>query len=249
MKSRSNTLLIIPAYNEEAAIGSLIDEVRATVKGLDIAVINDGSDDATAEVAVSRGVVVLDLPCNLGVGGAVQAGFQYAYREGYKYVVRIDGDGQHPPAEIPKLLAELKKHQHDLVIGTRFGTDNEIVSTVFRYAGIKALALFISSICKTRVTDPTSGFWAMNRDILGLFARCYPVDYPEPEAIALLHRQGYSMVEVPVAFRQRLTGKSSIKSWYTIYFTLKVGLALVIDRIRPVNPMYAKYSAEGKKEE
>ena len=248
MKSRSDTLLIIPAYNEEAAIGSLVDEVRSAVKDMDIAIINDGSDDLTAEVAGTKGVIVLDLPCNLGVGGAVQTGFKYAYREGYKYVVRIDGDGQHPPSEIPKLLSELKKNNHDLVIGTRFGANNEIVSTVFRYAGIKALALFLSFICRTRVTDPTSGFWAMNRGILSLFSRCYPIDYPEPEAIALLHRQGYTMTEVPVAFRLRKTGKSSIRSWYTIYFTLKVGLALVIDRIRPVNRMYAKYSQEGKPE-
>ncbi len=234
------TVLIIPAYNEEAALGPLLDEVKAAVPDLDVVVINDGSTDSTSDVARSKGAVILNLPCNLGVGGAVQAGFQYAYAHGYDYAIRIDGDGQHPPSEIPKLVEAMKNDPADLVLGSRFGANNQCISTTWRYVGIKCLALFLSIICRTRVTDPTSGFWMLNRDLLRYFSHSYPVDYPEPEAIALLHRQGYSYCEVPVSFRPRMAGRSSIRAWSTVYYALKVGLALFVDRIRPIDLRFAK---------
>lgn len=227
--------IIIPAFNEEAAIGALLDEVRGQCPDLDVIVINDGSSDGTAEVVKSRDVVLLDLPCNLGVGGAVQAGFRYAYTQGYDYVVRIDGDGQHPPAEIPKLIQAILEGHTDLVIGSRFLGQGSLVSTWFRFLGIKALALFLSIICRRRVTDPTSGFWVVNRKLLFYFAHDYPTEYPEPEAIALLRRYGYSYMEQPVVFRPRLAGQSSIGRWGTIYYMMKVGLALVVDRIKPIH--------------
>jgi glycosyltransferase involved in cell wall biosynthesis len=238
----SRTVVIIPAYNEEGAIGGLLDEVKQHVPDLDVIVINDGSTDGTALLAGKKGVKVLDLPCNLGVGGAVQAGFRYAYDQGYRYVVRIDGDGQHPPAEIPKLIAAMAnaKGDADLVIGSRFAGEQSYVSTLVRYLGIKMLALFLSRICRSRITDPTSGFWIVNRKLLFYFAHDYPTEYPEPEAIALLRRHGFSFREEPVKFRPRTVGLSSIGVWGTVYYMMKVGLALVVDRIRPIDSRFAK---------
>jgi glycosyltransferase involved in cell wall biosynthesis len=233
--NRSRIAVVIPAYNEEASIGSTLAELGAAMPGVQAIVINDGSSDRTGAVARAAGAMVLVLPCNIGVGGAVQAGFQYALSHGFEVVARIDADGQHPPAELPKLLEALGRNEADLVIGSRFLGDGFQTDKLYRFLGIKMLAAFLSVICRKRVTDPTSGFWAMNRKLLALFANDYPVDYPEPEAIALLRRQGYSFREHAVAFRPRTAGRSSIRKWGTIYYALKVGLALVVDRVRPVD--------------
>ena len=238
----SNTVVIIPAYNEEDAIGNLLNELKQSLPGLDVIVINDGSTDYTSLVARNRGVKVLDLPCNLGVGGAVQAGFRHTYDQGYRYVIRIDGDGQHPPAEIPKLIAAMEHSNGnvDLVIGSRFAGESSYASTAFRLLGIKMLSFLLSLICRSRVTDPTSGFWIVNRKLLFYFAHEYPTEYPEPEAIALLRRHGFSFREVPATFRPRTTGLSSIRAWGTVYYMMKVGLALVVDRIRPIDPRFSR---------
>ena len=238
------TLVIIPAFNEQAALPSLIAEVRAAAPGTDILIINDCSLDRTAEVAREQGVLVLDLPCNLGVGGAVQAGFRYAYSHGYSYILRCDGDGQHPPAEIPKLVAAMSEGNVDLVVASRFldGDKDSYKSTTFRHAGIRGLAFLLSIICRTRVTDPTSGFQMMNRPLISYFSRSYPLDYPEPESLALLRRQGYRFCEVGARFRPRTTGVSSIHSGGAFYYMLKVGLALAVDRARTVNIRYARHN-------
>lgn len=233
-------LIIIPVFNEEEAIGPLLDELQVALPGANVLVINDGSTDRTLQVVRGKGVSVLDLPCNLGVGGAVQAGFQYAYERGYHYVIRIDGDGQHPPAEIPKLIKAMEEEEADLIIGSRFRGQKAFVSNLVRYLGIKILALFLSFICKSRVTDPTSGFWMVNGPLLYYFAHEYPVEYPEPEAIALLRRHGFSFRDVPVTFRHRTTGLSSIGPWGTLYYMMKVGLALLVDRIRPIDFRYVR---------
>ena len=236
--------VIIPAYNEEGAIGRLLDEVKQHVPDLDVIVINDGSTDGTASLARSKGVKVLDLPCNLGVGGAVQTGFRHACDRGYRYVIRIDGDGQHPPSEIPKLINAMKESDADLIIGSRFAGEKSYGSTLFRFIGIKMLAFFLSRICRSRIMDPTSGFWMLNRKLLYYFAHDYPTEYPEPEAIALLRRHGFSFREVPVMFRPRTVGLSSIGAWGTVYYMMKVGLALVVDRIRPIDTRFAKENLE-----
>jgi glycosyltransferase involved in cell wall biosynthesis len=239
-QSQSSGVVLIPAYNEEATLPTLLAEVRREVPELVPVVINDGSVDRTAAVARLAGVQVIDLPCNLGVGGAVQAGMRYALEQGYDFAVRIDGDGQHPPAEIPRLLQVARVCNADLIVGSRFGVEHEVISTRLRYAGIKALALFLSLICRSRISDPTSGFWMVKRSLLTYFAHEFPTDYPEPEALALLRRQGYSFAEVAVRFRPRQAGVSSIRAWGTVYYALKVGLALVVDRVRPVNRVYAR---------
>jgi glycosyltransferase involved in cell wall biosynthesis len=234
-------LIIIPCFNEALSAPALVKELQDADLGLDFILINDGSSDHTVAVAKNLGVPIIDLPCNLGVGHAVQAGFQYAVNHGYDFLVRIDGDGQHPPLEILKMIETAKDPKVDLVVGSRFGAaDQELISTRLRYAGIQVLAGFLSYICRSRITDPTSGFWLVKRNLFEYFAREFPTDYPEPEGLAILRRQGYTFAETPVRFRTRQAGVSSIKSWGTIYYALKVGLALVVDRVRPVNRLFAK---------
>ena len=227
---------MIPAFNEAAAIGPVLAELRQHLPGLPVVVICDGSTDGTAEVARAGGAVLLELPCNIGVGGAVQAGFQYAIEKGYRWAVRIDADGQHPPSQIPLLLERAARSEADLIIGSRFVGSRDHRSTLFRFCGIRLLSL----ICRQRIGDPTSGFWLVKRPLLHYFAREYPVDYPEPEALALLRRQGYSYEEVAVNFRTRQAGQSSIRGWGTVYYALKVGLALVVDRVRGVDTRYTR---------
>ena len=232
----ARTTVLIAAFNEEAALPELLAEVRAQLPGAAVTVVDDGSTDRTAEVARAAGARVLRLPCNLGVGPAVQAGFQDALECGAEYLIRLDGDGQHPPAEARKLIAAMRTQPTDLVIGTRYGVNSTYHGNWSRQLALKALATFLSAICKKRITDPTSGFWLVSRPLLQCFAIHYPADYPEAEAIALLRRQGFEMEEVPVAFRPRQAGRSSIRAWGTLNFAAKVFLALFVDRLRSVDP-------------
>ena len=240
------SILLIPAYNEEESLGPLLGEVRQLFPSLQVLVINDASTDRTAAVLRQEGVPSLNLPCNLGIGGAMQVGFAYAYEQGWRYAIRCDGDGQHPPAEIPKLVAAMQTGEADLVIGSRFLADHSYTSTAVRSAGIHALARFLSWICHAPVTDPTSGFQMVNRVLLGFFAQHYPADYPEPESLSLLRRQGYSFKEVGTTFRPRMSGRSSIHWNHTGYYALKVAVALVVDRARPVDERYARHNREAR---
>lgn len=237
-------VVIIPAYNEESCIGSVVSEIREYSPDLDIVVVNDGSSDGTAREARKHGAAVLDLPINLGVGEAVQAGFLYAYEQGYEAAVRCDADGQHRPAEVGGLLAVLRNSPVDLVIGSRFLGNGTYTTGVVRNLGIHGLSWFLSLICRKKVTDPTSGFQALNRPLLGFFSRHYPKDYPEPEALALMRRQGYDFQEHPAAFQKRLSGTSSIGTWGTLYYAFKVFLALLVDRARPVDIRHARWNRE-----
>ncbi|MBN1558255.1 MAG: glycosyltransferase family 2 protein [Lentisphaerae bacterium] len=239
---RSESLILVPAFDEEKSLGPLLRELREHAPGLDVLVVNDGSADGTAAVALAGGARVLNLPCNLGVGGAVQAGFRYAHARGYRTVVRCDGDGQHPPAQIPRLLDALKRQGTDLVIGSRFLDGKPYTSTRLRHCGIRVLARFLSIICRKRVTDPTSGFQAVTGPLLRFFSQSYPCDYPEPEALALMRRQGYDFAEVPAGFRERTAGASTIQGWGTLYYVFKVFLALCVDRARRVDARYARSS-------
>jgi glycosyltransferase involved in cell wall biosynthesis len=236
-------VVLIPAFNEEASLPALLDEVRRELPDLAVVVIDDGSVDCTAEAARRAGVRVLELPCNLGVGGATQVGFRFALENGFDYALRLDADGQHPPAEAWKLMAAMQAAPCDLVIGSRFGGERSNISTRVRYVGIRSLALFLSLICRSRVSDPTSGFWLVNSRLLRLFSRYYPSDYPEPEALALMRRLGYDFCERPVTFRTRAAGQSSIGPWDTFYYALKVGLALAVDRVRPVDHRLSAHRA------
>lgn len=235
------TLLLLPAFNEEPSVGAVVRACRSVLPLSVVLVVDDGSSDGTAAAAAAAGARVLRLPCNLGVGAAVQAGLQRAVDSGFDRVVRLDSDGQHVPSEIPKLLARQDETGADLVVGSRFLPGSSFDgSTAARRFGNRALARFLSVVCQARVTDPTSGFWCVRGPLLRYFAWDYPCDYPEPEALALLRRQGYSFAEAPVRVESRAHGSSHIRSIGMVYFALRVGLALLADRVRPVDRRFAR---------
>jgi len=229
-------LVIIPAYNEAASIAAVIADVRAALPEADIAVVNDGSADATAAVARAAGPdAVIDLPVNLGIGGAVQTGYLYAARGGYELAVQIDADGQHDPRELAHILQPLCEGRADCCIGSRFLQRTGYRAPWNRRLGIWFFTWMIRWMTGKRFTDPTSGFRAVNRPIIELFARDYPEDYPEVEAIMLLERRGLRVCEASVVMRGRQAGRSSITPLKSLYYMLKVTLALCITRFRDVS--------------
>jgi glycosyltransferase involved in cell wall biosynthesis len=225
-------LAIVPALNEEASVGAVIDEIRAAAPGFDIVVVDDGSADRTSGIAHEHGAIVLRLPYNVGIGGAVQTGYQFAAEHGYDVAIQIDGDGQHDPREIVKLLEPLLAGEADMVAGTRFAGGEGYRSSATRRIGIAMLAKAVSLIVRQRVTDPTSGFRAANRRTLELFAADYPHDYPEAEATVLVHRHHLRIAEVPVQMRARAEGSSSIRGLYSMVYMGKVLLALFVSLFR-----------------
>lgn len=230
------SLVIVPAFNEAAAIAATIADIRAGFPEAAIVVVNDGSRDSTSAAARNSGVAVLDLPCNLGIGGSVQAGLKYAVRRGYDIAVQVDGDGQHPAAEIPKLIAPILNGQADVVIGSRFLPGSEgFRSTRERRAGIFLLGILNRLFIRQKISDATSGFRAYNREALAILAQAYPRDYPEPEAVVLLARRGFRLLEVPVTMRERQGGTSSIHGWRPYYYMVKVILSLSIEMLRKRN--------------
>jgi len=224
---------IVPAYNEAGSIGVVVAEIRAADPELEVVVVDDGSTDATAELAGSAGATVLRLPYNLGIGAAVQTGLQYASENEFDLAVQIDGDGQHDPRELEQLLAPVISGEADIAVGTRFAGDRFYRPSVARRIGIALFAGLVSVIVRQRVTDTTSGFRAMNGRGIRLFAADYPHDYPEVEATVLVFRHRLRMVEVPVTMRQRETGRSSITVFRSLYYMGKVSLALFVGLLRP----------------
>jgi glycosyltransferase involved in cell wall biosynthesis len=219
---------IVPAYNEARNLPRLAEALRGRAPACDVCVVDDGSTDGTAEVAGSLGWTVLRLPMNLGIGGAVQVGYLWAFERGYDVAVQVDGDAQHDPAYLEALLAPIADGRADLVVGSRFLSDGGFKSTRVRRAGIRYLSWLLRLRCRARVTDPTSGFRAAGRKAIELFARYYPSDYPEPEAIALASRAGLRLAEVPVRMQERPHGRSSITAMRSVYYLVKVSLALVV---------------------
>ena len=229
-------LVIIPAFNEEGSVGQVVENVRSHLPQSDILVINDGSKDRTSEKARTCGAKVLDLPFNLGIGGAMQTGYKYAHMKGYDIAIQVDGDGQHDPKEIEKLLDALEERNLDMAIGSRFLERSEYPVSRARRIGIVILSRVISMIVGYEVTDPTSGFRAVNRRVIRLFSADYPQDYPEPEAIVFLHRHGLHIGEVPVGMTARCTGESSITWPRSIYYMVKVLLAIFVDCFKRGSP-------------
>ena len=229
MEFKKRILVIIPAYNEEGSVGKVVEEVHTHLSQVEVLVVNDGSTDLTSEIAKSKGAIVLDLPFNLGIGGAMQAGYQYAYEKGYDIAIQVDGDGQHDPKEIDKLLKALEEKKIDMAIGSRFIGDLGYKSSTMRRIGISIFSQVISMIVRQRITDPTSGFRASNRKAIQLFASNYPQDYPEPEVVILLHQCHLKMEEVPVGMSERYSGESSITKIKSIYYMVKVLLAIFVD--------------------
>ncbi len=229
------TLAIVPAYNEEETVGAVILSLKERLPALDIIVVNDGSTDGTSEkAAATKRALVVDLPCNLGIGGAVQTGFLYAVREGYEAAFQFDGDGQHLASEVDKILAPILAGEADVVIGSRFLQGNEgFRSTFTRRAGIRLFQWVNSLLTGQRITDNTSGFRAYNRKALIFLSRYYPSDYPEPEAVILLGRNGFRLKEVPVEMQERTSGRSSITAFRSLYYMVKVLLAIFVTAMRP----------------
>lgn len=226
---KEKILVIIPAYNEEGAVEKVILSIKQHLPQVVILVVNDGSTDRTAEKSEATGARVLTLPFNLGIGGAMQAGYKYALQHRYDIAIQVDGDGQHDPREIPKLLRALEGNHVNLVIGSRFIGESEFKSSRMRRLGISILSFVLSAITGQKITDPTSGFRAANRKAIHLFASHYPQDYPEPESLVLLHQCGLRMVEVPIAMNRRYAGTSSITKMRSIYYMIKVLLAIFVD--------------------
>jgi glycosyltransferase involved in cell wall biosynthesis len=225
-------LAIVPALNEERSIAGVIAEIRAADPGFDIVVVDDGSVDRTAEVAAAAHAHVVRHPYNLGIGGAVQTGLQYARDHGFDVAVQVDGDAQHDPSEIDKLLEPIVEDRADLVVGSRFLDERQYHPPLARLMGIKLFAALVSLIVRQRVTDTTSGFRAVNRRGIAIFASDYPHDYPEVEATVLVFKHRLRLTEVPVRMRIRTTGASSITFRLSVYYMVKVTLALFVGLFR-----------------
>lgn len=228
-------LAIVPAYNEEKNVGPVIESLKEEMPALNIVVINDGSaDDTSVTAAETKKALVIDLPCNLGIGGAVQTGFLYAVKEGYEAAFQFDGDGQHVASEVDKILAPILAGEADVVIGSRFLAGNRgFRSTLNRRAGIKIFEWVNSIFIGQRITDNTSGFRAYNKKALIFLSRYYPSDYPEPEAVILLGRNGFRLKEVSVEMKERTSGRSSITAFRSLYYMVKVLLAIFVTALRP----------------
>lgn len=227
-------LVIIPAYNESGNILSTVESINKTkIKNivLDYIVINDNSLDSTKDICIKNNINYIDLPINLGIGGAVQTGYKYAYNNDYDIAIQYDGDHQHDEKYIENLIEELNKG-NDIVIGSRFISDlSEFKSTRSRRFAIRFLSYIIKLVSGKKIYDHTSGFRAVNRDIIKLFKEEYPIDYPESETNAMLAVRGYKISEIPVEMNERKHGKSSIHSIKYLYFAIKVPLAIIVTSI------------------
>ena len=240
-------LVIIPAFNEQEALGGLLTEIKALAASwigdveLEAVVVDDGSTDQTAEVARANGARLLRLCRNLGIGGAVQAGLQLAHRERFDFAVQIDGDGQHPPSELHRLLEPARgATAPDLVVGTRYGVVQDgFRSTALRRLGSSWLRFILRAVVGLRVTDPTSGFRLYGARALRLFSETYPYDFPEPESLAVAQAAGLTVIEMPVTMRERQGGRSSISGYKSVYYMLKVTVAVVLAYARTPRRLHA----------
>ncbi len=225
-------IAIVPAFNEAESIADVVRDIRQHLPEADVLVVDDGSTDGTHR-RVPDDAVVLRLLFNLGIGGAMQAGYRYARLHGYNIAIQIDGDGQHPADQASTLIEALQTTGADMVIGSRFLSDDpSYLPPASRAVGIRVVRSVLRLLSGLRVTDCTSGFRACNREVIEAFARWYPEDYPEPEVILLLHRAGFRIEEIPVRMRPRTTGRTSIPFIKGVFYILKVSLALLLDMAR-----------------
>ena len=225
-------LVLIPAFNEEAAVGSVIQEVQAAMPGTPILVVDDCSVDATRSQARTAGAKVLALPHHLGLGGCVQAGYRLAYELGYEYVIRVDGDGQHDPRDIPTILKALELGNCEMVIGSRFVDGKGSHTSFLRAAGIVFFRAVLRPILGRPVHDPTSGYVGVNRTALALFSSTFPLEYPEIEALVVLQRKRFRFVEVPCRFRPRRAGRSTITAVKSLYYIIHVLLGVFVNILK-----------------
>lgn len=225
-------LIIIPAYNEEKNIVNVISSIKREVPFCDILVVNDGSWDRTGEIAKGEGVVVIDLPYNLGIGGAMQTGYKYASINKYDIAAQVDGDGQHLADQIKKLIPVVVNGEVDMALGSRFVLNGGYRPTWSRFIGMRYFSYILSLILRQKVADTTSGFRVVNRRVIDCFSRFYPEDYPEVEALLLLHKRGFKIKEISVDMKERAGGRSSITPLRSLYYMVKVSLAIFIEMLR-----------------
>lgn len=225
-------LVIIPAYNERGNIEGVVSSLKAVCPDADYVVINDCSTDDTAAVCEERNIRYVNLPVNLGIGGGVQTGYLYGLQNGYDITVQLDGDGQHDPSYLGQLLQPIIEDQADMVIGSRFIENNGFQSSSARRAGIRFLSALIHICSGAKVRDVTSGFRACNKQLTALFAANYAQDYPEPEAIIDAVKSGFRVMEVPVTMHERQNGKSSINALRSVYYMIKVSIAVLLHSMR-----------------
>lgn len=224
--------VIIPAYNEEETVGEVVQGVKALGQDFDVVVINDRSRDSTAQSAEAAGARVIELPYNLGIGGAVQTGFKYGVMNGYDGCVQVDGDGQHPPAEIMRLIEPLFTEGYDIVIGSRFMGQRIYRVPFLRSTGIRIISIFLRIVTGMVIKDTTSGFRALNKEAMAFFATEYPQDYPEPESLLFAYKKNFRVKEVSVEMKDREHGISSITPFRAVYYMTKVLLAMSVDLFR-----------------
>ena len=225
-------LIIIPAYNEQESIKKTVEDIMEKAPHFDYIVINDCSTDKTKEICETEEFNVIHLPVNLGIGVAVQTGYLYAARNGYDIAVQVDGDGQHDPQFLSKMADYMEAEHADMVIGSRFIDKEGFQSSGARRVGIKYFTMLIKLLTGTKITDPTSGLRMVNREIIEFFAEEYPKDYPEPESVVAILRRKKKVLEIPVIMRERSGGVSSISMKKSVYYMIKVSLAILIERIR-----------------
>jgi glycosyltransferase involved in cell wall biosynthesis len=225
-------LIVVPAFNEQEAIGQVVREIRATVPGVPVLVIDDCSIDGTAALARAAGAEVLPLPHHLGLGGSVQAGYKLAFELGYEYVIRMDGDGQHDPRYIPKILDALRTSSCQMVIGSRYVDGGKEHTSFARGLGIRFFRLVLRPILGRVVRDPTSGFVGVNREALQVFSRSFPLEYPEIETLVVLQRKAFRFVEVPCRMRRRLGGRSTITALRSLYYIAHVLLGVFVNVLK-----------------
>lgn len=225
---RCRACVVVPAFNEERSVGRVVEELYGILPTAEVVVVDDGCTDATAEVALRAGATVVSLPVNLGIGGAVQAGYRYAVRHGYSLAVQVDGDGQHDPREVPRLLKAIESGEADLAIGSRWLGRGDYAAPANRRVGMWVLMWLVQWRTGQKVTDTTSGFRAIGPRALRLFAAAYPIDFPEVESIVMARRAGLTVCEVPVIMSKREYGRSSIGGWRSAYYMARVGMAVVL---------------------
>ena len=233
MKSKKKIILIIPAYNEEENILKTCETIKKHDKQLDFIVVNDGSNDKTGEICRKNNLPCINLVHNLGIGGAVQTGFKYALEHDYDIAIQFDGDGQHDVNYVETLVQPIIEGQADFVIGSRFVSElSEFKSTGARRMGIKIISFFIKLFTGVKIFDTTSGFRAINKQIIKDFAQNYPTEYPEPVSTTELLKKGYKVKEVPVKMNERTGGLSSIRAWKSLYYMINVVLSIFIVSVR-----------------
>ena len=234
MEFEKKILVIVPAYNEDGTIGQVIAEIGQCFPLADILVVNDGSTDSTGPIAAKEGVILLEHPYNMGIGATMQTGFLFACRNGYDLAIQVDGDGQHDPTFLRDLVSPILKGEANMIIGSRYLEEKGFKSSISRRVGIKFFCFLYYVLTRQNITDPTSGFRAVDKKVIDFFSKEYPSDYPEAESLILFHRRSFILKEIPVVMRERQGGVSSINLVNSIYYMIKVTLSMVIGVLKRI---------------